>query len=94
MTRHVGLYLGTAPGQGNQAVGSTTAFNGEPRCVPPGAERATHISPSAAVVVRGDYLPAFGAYPFHTHSMACGRNCCWALLTLWRAPRQNRYWYS
>ena len=41
-----------------------------------------------------DYLSVFGAYPFHTHSMACGRNCCWALPTLWPAPRQNRYWYS
>ena len=40
------------------------------------------------------YLSALGEYPFHTHSMACGRNCCWALPTLWRAPRQNRYWYS
>ena len=43
---------------------------------------------------RDDYLSVLGAYPFHTHSMACGRNCAWALLTLWRAPRQNRYWYS
>lgn len=40
------------------------------------------------------YLSASGAYPFHTHSMACGRNCCWALPTLWWAPRQNRYRYS
>src|SRR4051794_22044101 len=28
------------------------------------------------------YLSFFGTYPFHTHSMACGRNCCWALPTL------------
>src|SRR5207248_952947 len=57
-------------------------------------ERATLFSPSAADIVRDDYLPAFGVYPLHTHSMACGRNCCWALPTLWRAPRHNRYWYS
>ena len=40
------------------------------------------------------YLSFFGAYPFHVHSMACGRNCCWALPMPWPCPRQNRYWYS
>src|SRR5262249_6514175 len=37
------------------------------------------------------YLSVFAAYPFQTHSMACGRNCCWVLPTLWPEPRQNRY---
>jgi hypothetical protein len=35
-----------------------------------------------------------GPYPRHTHSIACGRNCAWALPTLWPALRQKRYWYS
>ncbi len=42
----------------------------------------------------GGYFPCFSPYPFHTHSMACGRNCACALPTLWPAPRQKRYWYS
>ena len=91
MTRLVGLYLGAGPGQGKQAVDWTTALKRRPRCVLPGVERATLISPSAAIVVRDDYLSVFGVYPFHTHSMACGRNCVWALPTLWPAPRQKRY---
>src|SRR5262249_48502842 len=33
----------------------------------------------------------FAPYPFQTHSMACARNCAWALLTLWPESRQNRY---
>src|SRR3954447_16586632 len=50
--------------------------------------------PPTAMIGRDDYLSVFGAYPFHTHSMACGRNCAWALPTPWPDPRQNRYWYS
>src|SRR4051812_28530519 len=38
-----------------------------------------------------NYLSYFAAYPFQTHSMACGRNCAWALPTLWPELRQNRY---
>jgi hypothetical protein len=41
-----------------------------------------------------NYFPPFAVYPFQTHSMACGRNCDWALPMPWLAPRQNRYWYS
>src|SRR4051812_44732151 len=39
----------------------------------------------------GGYFPFFSPYPFHTHSMACGRNCCWALPMPWPCPTQNRY---
>ncbi len=63
--------------------------------VPSIVERAIGIAlPTKGRIGYDDYLSVLGAYPFQTHSMACGRNCCWALATLWRAPRQNRYWYS
>lgn len=51
------------------------------------AERRSHYQGTTEA-----YFPAFGAYPFHTHSIACGRNCACALPTLWPALRQKRYW--
>jgi hypothetical protein len=44
------------------------------------------------VVFFARHLLGFGAYPFHTHSMACGRNCALALRTPWPEFWQNRYW--
>ena len=43
------------------------------------------------VTSQSAYLSFFGAYPFHTHSMAWGRNCCCALPMPWPCPTQKRY---
>jgi hypothetical protein len=58
------------------------------RSTPPPARHRINVARRPGL---DGYLSDFWEYPFQTHSMACGRNCCWALLTLCRAPRQNRY---
>jgi hypothetical protein len=58
------------------------------RSTPPPARHRINVARRPGL---DGYLSDFWEYPFQTHSMACGRNCCWALLTLCRAPRQNKY---
>ena len=50
------------------------------------------VAPGRQVSDKKGHLLFLGVYPFHTHSMACGRNCDLALRMPWPAFRQKRYW--